>query len=172
MLRKLFKHGVQFCLAVLTELWAPLHVWLAPTPLGSWLHTISLQELGQAWVSMAFTGGENLDVCPTVRQGSTQPLVCRMTFGVQTLHGWSKSNGTAIGPEHMAPGKRPDLPNDSLLCYNPFFPSTLLHRTLAPLFSEGTIFFREELCQFLNIILQLKGYLSSFPCFHFALSQF
>ena len=80
MLSKLFKHGVQFCLALLTELWAPLHSWLAPTILGSWLHTISLQELGQAWVSMAFTGGENPDVCPTVQQGSTQPLVCRMTF--------------------------------------------------------------------------------------------
>ena len=80
MLSKLFKHEVQFCLAVLTELWAPLHSGLAPTTLGSWLHTISLQELGQAWVSMALTGGENLHVCPTVQQGSTQPLVCRMTF--------------------------------------------------------------------------------------------
>lgn len=98
------------------------------------------------------TGGEDLDVCPAAQWGSPRPIDYRMTL--------SQRNGAAVS---LAPGswEETDLPNDSFcgtirvcvcVCAHAYVRAAFT-QNLAPLLSEGTIFFREELCLFLNTIL-------------------
>lgn len=112
-------------------------------------------------------------MCPAAQWDSAQPIGCRMTF-------LSQCNGATVCPEtlrHVAPGKRLTSPATPLwyspcMCVWGGCGCATFTQNLAPLFSKGTNFFREESCQFFNIILQPEGHLSCFPHFDFALSQF
>lgn len=173
LLSKLFKHGAQFLLAVLTELsasqlllphpWAPGCTQLAsrsPGKLGSPRCPLEVR------IHMcALQCGEALH-----GQLTTEWLSCPNT------HGWPRSNWSwdwSRDSQACGSWEETDLPNDSLLWYKPFFfPLPLLHRTELLYFQRGQFSSVRNCANSSTIMLLLKGHLSFFPCFHFTLSQF